>query len=94
MLQQDKADDYIIATGELHSVRDVCEIAFSHLDLDYQRFVTIDQGFLRKTEAKALTGNPAKAKKILGWQPTVTFKDMIIRMVEHDLEEQKTMSRK
>ncbi len=89
MLQQEKPDDFIIATGKLHSVREVCDIAFSHLDLKYQEFVTIDQRFYRKIEAKVLTGNPAKAKRILGWQPRTSFKNMIIKMVEHDLAEAK-----
>lgn len=84
MLQQKNPDDYIIATGKLHSVRNICQIAFSHLDLDYKSFVTIDQSFLRKTEAKALTGSPTKAKQKLKWQPRTRFKDMIIKMVEHD----------
>lgn len=86
MLQQPKPDDFIIATGQLHSVRDICEIAFTQLDLNYQDFVTINQQFIRKQKAKALTGNPAKAKKTLGWQPKTTFKDMIIKMVENDLQ--------
>ncbi len=86
MLQQPKPQDYIIATGILHSVRDICQIAFSHLDLKYQDFVTIDKRFFRKTLARALTGNPAKAKKELGWKPRTTFKQMIIKMVEHDLK--------
>jgi len=86
MLQQNKPDDYIIASGKLHSVKDICEIAFSHLDLDYKKYVKIDQKFIRKTEAKAPVGDPSKAKKILGWQPKVSFKEMIIKMVENDLQ--------
>ena len=85
MLQQEKPDDFIIATGELHSVRDICETAFGYLKLDYQNFVTISEQFVRKTEAKALTGNPSKANRVLGWQPKTSFKDMIINMVKHDL---------
>ncbi len=85
MLQHDKPDDFIIATGELHSVRNICEIAFGHLKLNYENFVTINQQFIRKTEATALTGNPQKAKSILGWQPKTSFKEMITNMVEHDL---------
>lgn len=86
MLQQDKPDDFIIATGKLHSVRDICQFAFSHLDLDYKNFVKIDRRFFRKTEAKALTGDASKAKSKLGWQPKTSFKRMIIKMVEHDLQ--------
>ena len=85
MLQQPKADDYIIASGKLHSVRDICQIAFSHLNLNYQQFVKIDKRFFRKIEAKAPVGDASKAKKILGWQPRVSFKDMIIKMTNHDL---------
>ena len=91
MLQQEKPDDYIIATGKLHSVKDICQIAFGRLDLNYQDFVTIDQRFLRKTEAKALTGNPSKAKRRLKWQPKTSFKGMITKMVEHDLKEAKKL---
>ncbi|MFC1627035.1 GDP-mannose 4,6-dehydratase [Patescibacteria group bacterium] len=86
MLQQNKPDDYIIASGKLHSVRDVVEIAFSHLGLKYQDYVTINKKFFRKTEAKAPVGNPNKAKQELGWKPKVSFKDMIIKMVENDLK--------
>lgn len=92
MLQQEKPDDFIVATGELNSVRDICAIAFGHLNLEYSKFVTMNQQFLRKSEARALTGNPVKAKKILGWQPKTSFKDMIIKMVEHDLKEQKKLT--
>jgi len=86
MLQQKTPNDYIIASGQLHSVRDVCQIAFSHLDLDYKKHVIINKKFFRKIEAKAPVGNSAKAKKVLGWQPQVSFKQMIIKMVENDLE--------
>ena len=86
MLQQPKADDYIIASGQLHSVKDVCQIAFSHLNLDYHQYLEINQKFFRKSEAKAPVGNPSKAKKVLNWQPKVNFKDMIIKMVENDLK--------
>jgi len=86
MLQQSKPDDYLIATGKLHSVADVCQIAFSHLKLNYQKFVKIDKKFYRSIEAQAPVGNASKAKKILGWQPKVNFKQMIIKMVENDLK--------
>jgi len=89
MLQQSQPDDYIIASGQSHSVRDVCQIAFSHLKLDYKKYVTTDKRFFRKIEPskrQALFGNPAKAKKVLGWQLQVSFKQMIIKMVENDLE--------
>ncbi|MBU1500190.1 GDP-mannose 4,6-dehydratase [Patescibacteria group bacterium] len=86
MLQQSKPDDYIIASGKLHSVKDVCEIAFSYLKLDYKKFVVTDKKFVRKTEALAPVGDASKAKKILNWQPKVDFKTMIINMVENDLQ--------
>lgn len=85
MLQQEKPDDYIIASGKLHSVRDVCQTAFTHLNLNYQKFVKIDKRFFRKVEAQAPVGDASKAKKILGWQPKVSFKDMIIKMTNHDI---------
>lgn len=86
MLQQPKADDYIIASGVSHSVQDVCEIAFSHLNLNYKDYVKTDQKLVRRTEARQLLGNPEKAKTKLGWQPKVSFKDMIIKMTENDLQ--------
>jgi GDPmannose 4,6-dehydratase len=86
MLQNQKPIDYIIASGQLHSVKDVCQIAFSYLDLDYQDYVKVDQKFFRKTESQLILGDPTKAKKELNWQPEVSFKDMIIKMVENDLE--------
>ncbi len=86
MLQQKNPNDYIIASGQLHSVRDICQIAFSHLGLDYKKHIIINKKFFRKIEAKAPVGNPAKAKKALGWQLKTSFKQMIIKMVENDLE--------
>ncbi|OGY15933.1 MAG: GDP-mannose 4,6-dehydratase [Candidatus Chisholmbacteria bacterium RIFCSPHIGHO2_01_FULL_48_12] len=87
MLQQDQPDDFVIATGQLHSVRDICQMAFSHLRLNYQDFVTIDQALVRPAESNSPVGDASEAKKILGWQPKTSFKDMIISMVEHDLKE-------
>ncbi|MFH0943375.1 MAG: GDP-mannose 4,6-dehydratase [Candidatus Beckwithbacteria bacterium] len=86
MLQPDKPDDYIIASGELHSVKDVCATAFSYLNLNYRDYVITDNKFVRQTEAVSPVGDWSKAKKILGWQPKVSFKDMIIKMVENDLK--------
>ncbi|MBU1085294.1 MAG: GDP-mannose 4,6-dehydratase [Candidatus Beckwithbacteria bacterium] len=85
MLQQASPVDYIIASGELHSVKDVCQVAFSHLDLNYQDYVKIDKKFFRKTESQLILGDSTKAKQELNWQPEVTFEDMIIKMVENDL---------
>ncbi len=86
MLQQHQPDDYTIASGQLHSVRDICQIAFSHLRLNYQDFVTIDQALFRPAKTPPL-GDTTKARKILGWQPKTSFKDMIVKMVDHDLKE-------
>ena len=87
MLQQDTPDDYTIASGELHSVRNICDIAFSHLNLNYQDFVTMDQAFFRPAESNPPVGDATKAKQALGWQLKTSFKDMIITMVDHDLKE-------
>lgn len=86
MLQQDKPEDFIIATGQLHSVKDVCQVAFSHLGLNFTDHIKTDKKFIRKTEALSPVGDFSKAKKILGWQPKVNFKEMIIKMVENDLK--------
>jgi len=86
MLQQDKPDDYVIASGTTHSVRDVCQIAFSYLGLDYRQYIKTDHKLIRRIEAKVLTGNPAKAKKILNWRPKVDFQQMIIKMTDYDLK--------
>ncbi len=86
MLQKPRADDYIIASGETHSVRDVCEIAFSHLGLNYKDYVVTEQKLVRRTEATQLLGDYSKAKNELGWRPKTSFKDMIIKMTENDLK--------
>jgi GDPmannose 4,6-dehydratase len=86
MLQQDKADDYVIATGETYTVEHLVETAFSHVGLDWKKYVKLDERFLRPAEVDLLVGDPAKAKKELGWQPEVSFKQMIQMMVDADLE--------
>ena len=87
MLQQEKADDYVISTGETHSVREFLEIAFKAADLgDYQKYVKHNKKFDRPAEVDLLIGNPEKAKKELGWQPSVTFEELVTLMVEKDLE--------
>ena len=86
MLQQDRAEDYVIATGISHSVRDLVEIAFTHAGLDWQEHVRIDPAFLRPTEVDHLIGNPTKAKFDLDWEPTVAFDRLIRIMVDGDLE--------
>ena len=86
MLQQDQPKDYIVATGQANSVRDACEIAFSHVELNYQDYVKINPEFIRKEKHTAPLGDPSKAKKHLNWEPKVDFKQMIIKMVEYDIE--------
>jgi GDPmannose 4,6-dehydratase len=85
MLQQDAPDDYVVATGEAHSVRELVEISFAHAGLDWQKHVKIDQRFLRPAEVDHLIGNPAKAKEKLGWAPKVTFEQLVKMMVDADL---------
>jgi GDPmannose 4,6-dehydratase len=85
MLQQKKPEDYVIATGQTHSVRELVEIAFSHLGLNYQDFVLSDEKFLRPAEVDLLVGDSSKARKIMGWQPRVQFADLVRMMVEADM---------
>ena len=86
MLQQDEPDDYVIATGETHSVREFCERAFSHAGLDYNDFVKTDDRFMRPAEVDLLIGNAAKAKQVLGWAPRTSFEDLVTMMVDADIE--------
>ena len=86
MLQQDKPDDYVIATGKTISVREFCELAFGHVGLDYKEFVAFDSRYLRPAEVDLLLGDPAKAKAKLGWVPTTTVEQLAAMMVEYDLE--------
>jgi GDPmannose 4,6-dehydratase len=85
MLQQPVADDYVIATGVSHSVRDLVSIAFSRVGLDWEKYVRVDPKFLRPAEVDHLIGNPAKAKRVLGWEPKVNFKQLVEMMVDADL---------
>ena len=86
MLQQERSEEYVIGTGETHSVREFCEIAFGHVDLDYQEFVIQDERFYRPAEVDLLISDPTKARSALGWEPTVSFKDLVTMMVDADLE--------
>lgn len=86
MLQAEEADDYVIATGETHSVQEFVEEAFGYLDLDWQRYVVQDERFYRPAEVDLLVGDPAKAGKKLGWEPTVDFRQLVRLMVDADLE--------
>ncbi len=87
MLQQDHPEDYVVATGVRHSVRELVECAFDYLGLDYRRYVTIDPRFLRPAEVDQLVGDAAKARQKLGWQATVSFEELIHMMVDNDLRE-------
>ena len=86
MLQQDEPDDYVVATGETHSVREFLDEVFGHLDLNWQKYVEIDERYFRPAEVDLLLGDPAKAKKVLNWEPEVTFKALAKMMVESDME--------
>lgn len=90
MLQQPVAEDFVVATGVTHSVREFCEIAFSHVGLDYRDFVRIDPQWARRAETVELCGNPAKIKQCLGWQPSVGFADLVRMMVDADLAQLKS----
>jgi GDPmannose 4,6-dehydratase len=86
MLQQEKPDDYVVATGETHSVRELCEIAFSEANLSYVDYVTVDPQFYRPSEVDLLIGDASKARKVLGWEPSHTFGDLVREMVNADIE--------
>jgi GDPmannose 4,6-dehydratase len=84
MLQQDEAQDFVIATGEAHTVREFVQEAFGLLDLDWEKYVEIDPRYYRPTEVDVLIGDPSKARKVMGWTPEVDFKGLVKRMVDHD----------
>lgn len=86
MLQQEQPDDFVIATGESHSVREFVEKVFRRLDLDWNEHVAIDPRYFRPTEVDFLQGDPSKAKRLLGWEPQITLDGLVDRMVAHDLE--------
>ncbi len=86
MLQQDRADDYVIATGVTHSVRQLVETAFGHVGLDWQKYVRIDQAFIRPAEVDHLIGDASKAKQVLGWEPAVSFEQLVAMMVDADIK--------
>ena len=85
MLQQEEADDFVVATGETHTVREFCERAFAEVGLDWERYVRVDERYLRPAEVDLLVGDAAKAQEQLGWEPEYTFAEMIKEMVEADL---------
>ncbi|HMQ30977.1 MAG TPA: GDP-mannose 4,6-dehydratase [Chloroflexaceae bacterium] len=86
MLQQDEPDDFVVATGETYSVRQFCELAFGAVDLDYKNHVVMDERFMRPAEVDLLIGDPSKAREKLGWQPRVSFAQLVQMMVESDLK--------
>ncbi|MBI5305978.1 GDP-mannose 4,6-dehydratase [Candidatus Wolfebacteria bacterium] len=86
MLQADESDDYVIGTGETHTVQELIEIAFSHIGLDWQKFVVIDKEFVRSPETFEFRANPEKIKIVLGWHPKVKFENMVKMMVDADLK--------
>jgi GDPmannose 4,6-dehydratase len=86
MLQQETPDDYVVATGETHSIRELLEVAFGHVGLDYHDYVEFDQKYTRPAEVDVLLGDATKAREVLGWKPEVDFQGLIKMMVEHDLE--------
>jgi GDPmannose 4,6-dehydratase len=89
MLQQDEPEDYVIATGETHTVREFLDVAFGHLNLDWNKYVKIDPKYFRPTEVDLLIGDAAKARRQLKWEPRVRFKDLAMMMVEADLESER-----
>ena len=86
MLQTEEPENFVIASGESHSVRQLCEIAFAHLDLDYKDYVITDPRFVRPAEVDKLLGDPSRANNVLGWEPEVSFKQMIKMMVDADVK--------
>jgi len=86
MLQQDRPDDFVISTNETHTVKEFVELTFARVDLDWKKYVKMDEKFMRPAEVDLLIGNSAKAKKVLGWEPKTTFKELVNMMVDSDLE--------
>jgi GDPmannose 4,6-dehydratase len=85
MLQQDNPDDYVVATGEMHTVKEFVEEAFAYFGLDWEKHVIINQKFLRPTDVRELCGDAGKAREFLGWQPEIKFSDLVSMMVEHEV---------
>jgi GDPmannose 4,6-dehydratase len=86
MLQQEAPDDYVVATGETHSVRRFCEIAFGHVGLKWEDHVVTDEKFMRPAEVDLLIGDPAKAETTLGWKRKCSFEDLVTMMVDADIK--------
>ncbi|HNV23475.1 MAG TPA: GDP-mannose 4,6-dehydratase, partial [Candidatus Omnitrophota bacterium] len=86
MLQQKKADDYVVATGETHSVKEFLDEAFDYAKLDWKKYVEIDKRYFRPTEVDCLLGDSSKAKKVLKWKPKVSFRQLVRMMVDSDMK--------
>jgi len=87
MLQQTVPDDYILATGETHTIEEFLEETFSYLELDWKKYVGIDPKYFRDSEVDILLGDPRKAQRVLGWVPKVKFKELVRLMIEHEVKE-------
>jgi len=85
MLQQDTPDDFVVATGETHAVQELVEIAFGHVGRDWQDHVLIDPGLVRPAEVDLLLGDPSKARRVLGWEPKISFEGLVHKMVDSDI---------
>jgi GDPmannose 4,6-dehydratase len=85
MLQQDQPDDYVVGTGQTHSIRELCAMAFSYVGLDWQDHVVVDPTLIRPADVELLTADPSKARRLLGWQPTISFEELIHMMVDADV---------
>jgi GDPmannose 4,6-dehydratase len=85
MLQQERPDDYVVATGVTTTVREMCRIAFAHVGLEAERFIVVDPAFLRPAEVDVLQGNPVKARERLGWSARTPLDDLIVMMVDADM---------
>jgi GDPmannose 4,6-dehydratase len=92
MLQNERPTDYVIGTGLQHSVRDCCEVAFAHVDLDLADFVRVDPQLVRPAEVDTLLADPGKARRELGWSSKTSFQELVVLMVETDLEAQERAS--
>ena len=86
ILQQETPEDFVVASGESHTVREFCELAFSEAALDYRDYVRIDERFYRPAEVEALIGDATRARTVLGWEPTYTFSELVSEMVQNDLK--------
>jgi GDPmannose 4,6-dehydratase len=93
MLQQDEPSDFVVSTGETHSVREFCQVAFGHVGLDYEEFVVQDEAFFRPAEVELLVGDSARARTVLGWEPRTPFADLVTMMVDADMDQIATQRR-